>query len=84
MNLNDLMNHGWKQIDEFYKEFQMTTPKYKITEAHLDTPGAAAKLERDGHDRHTIHDAMYKLTEGATQRDRERIMSKLYDREKPC
>ncbi len=62
----------------------MTTPKYKITEAMLDTRGGAAKLERDGHNRHTIHDAMYKLMDTAPHREREQIISKLFDREKPC
>jgi hypothetical protein len=58
----------------------MTTPKYKITPKDLETHGGIAKLERDGHNKETIHKALYKITEGATQQDRERIISKLYDR----
>ncbi len=58
----------------------MTTPKYKISPKDLETPGAITKLERDGHNRHTIHEALYKHTNGADQRTRERIMSQLYDR----
>jgi hypothetical protein len=62
----------------------MAKPKYKITMRDLETPGGVAKLERDGHNRHTIHDALYKHTEGAPHRLREQIMSKLHDRNKPC
>ncbi len=62
----------------------MTTPKYKITEAHLTTPGGVAKLERDGHNRHTIHDAMFKIMDKASHQEQTKVMSKLFDREKPC
>ena len=59
-------------------------PKYKISIRDLETRGAVAKLERDGHNRHTIHDALYKLTKGATTEQRQELVSKLFDREKPC
>lgn len=58
----------------------MSTPKYKITPKDLETHGGVSKLERDGHDRHTIHEALYKHTDGAPHRLREEIISKLYDR----
>ncbi len=58
----------------------MTTPKYKITPKDLETPHNIGKLERDGHSSQAIHEALYKHTEGASQRQREQIMSKLYDR----
>jgi len=69
---------------KYQKEKNMSSPKYKITPKDLETSGGIAKLERDGHDRHTIHDALYKHTDGADQRTRENIMSKLYDRQRPC
>lgn len=66
------------------RKAEMTTPKYKITEAHLTTPGGVAKLERDGHNRHTIHDAMFKIMDKASHQEQTKVMSKLFDREKPC
>lgn len=62
----------------------MTNPKYKITMRDLETRGGIAKLERDGHTKESIMKTMYKHTEGANQRDRENIVSKLYDRGEPC
>ena len=62
----------------------MADQKYKITPRDLETRGGIAKLERDGHNRHTVHQALYKITDGASQRERENIISKLYDRENPC
>jgi hypothetical protein len=62
----------------------MTTCKYKISITDLETRGGVAKLERDGHDRHTIHKALYEHTKGAKQSERTEIMSKLHDRTKPC
>ena len=54
--------------------------KYKITIGDLLRQGGVAKLERDGFKRETIMKEMYKHTSGATTREREEIVSKLYDR----
>ncbi len=62
----------------------MTNPKYKITMRDLETRGGIAKLERDGHSKEAIMKTMYKHTDGASQQHREQLVSKLYDREKPC
>jgi len=58
----------------------MSNPKYKITMRDLETRGGIAKLERDGHTKESIMKTMYKHTTGASQQDREKIVSKLYDR----
>ncbi len=58
--------------------------KYKITINELQTHGGVAKLERDGFTREKVISEMYKQTEGMSQRDREKMVSKLYDRERPC
>ena len=60
----------------------MATPKYKLTMAHIDTVSNVHKLERDGFTKEQIHKVMYRETAGATQREREQIISKLYDRQK--
>lgn len=60
------------------------TTKYKLTMNDIERSGGIAKLERDGFKREQIMKTMYKETAGATQREREQIVSKLYDREKPC
>lgn len=62
----------------------MTTPKYKLTMNDIERHGGAARLERDGFSRETIMKTIYKHTEGSTQQHREQIVSKLYDRERPC
>ena len=62
----------------------MSETKYKITMRDLETRGGIAKLERDGHSKESIMKTLYKHTEGASQQHREQIVSKLYDREKPC
>lgn len=62
----------------------MSDPKYKISMRDLETRGGAAKLERDGHSRESIMKTLYKHTDGASQRQREEIVSKLYDRGQPC
>ena len=62
----------------------MSSPKYKITEQILDTPGGIAKLERDGFNRGLIHQQMYKVTDGASTSERREIMKKLYNRRAPC
>ena len=58
--------------------------KYKMTIGDLMREGGVAKLERDGFKRESIIKEMYKQTDGASTREREQIVSKLYDREKPC
>lgn len=60
----------------------MTTPKYKLTIAHIDKTANISKLERDGFTKEQIMKTMYKETAGASQREREQIISKLYDRRK--
>jgi hypothetical protein len=56
-------------------------PKCKITPGLLETEGAIAKLEADGHSCETIHNAMYDITDGAGTAQRRDIMKKLYKRE---
>lgn len=58
----------------------MTTPKYKLTMAHIDKASNIHKLERDGFTKEQVMKTMYKETAGAPQREREQIISKLYDR----
>jgi 3,4-dihydroxy-2-butanone 4-phosphate synthase len=62
------------------KEIKMNKPKYEITINHLETKHGIAKLEKDGFCRETIMKQMYKVTDGATQREREKIIGNLYDR----
>jgi len=62
----------------------MNNPKYKITMRDLETRGGIAKLERDGHTKESIMKTMYKHTTGASQHEREKIVSKLYDRGETC
>lgn len=58
--------------------------KYKITMNDLTRQGGIAKLERDGFKRETIMKEMYRHTDGANQQYREKLVSNLYDRERPC
>jgi hypothetical protein len=58
----------------------MTKPKYTLKMSHILEQSGIHKLERDGHSKEAIHKLMYKETAGATQREREQIISKLYDR----
>lgn len=58
----------------------MKTPKYKITEKHLETQCGIAKLERDGFSREQISKSMYAHTPGCKQSERNDIMRKLFDR----
>lgn len=53
---------------------------YKLTLNEIDKKGNIAKLKRDGFNNEAITKAMYKATEGATQREREKIMNKLHER----
>jgi hypothetical protein len=54
--------------------------KYKITANDLDVPGGIERLEAMGHNRHTIHEAMFKITDGISNNDRTRLMKNLYTR----
>lgn len=54
--------------------------KYKLTMNDIDRASNIHKLERDGFSKETIMKTMYKETAGASQREREQIVSKLYDR----
>ncbi len=58
----------------------MTTQKYKLTIADIDRASNIHKLERDGFTKEQIHKTMYKETEGLSQQERTKIISKLYDR----
>lgn len=54
--------------------------KYKITPRMLESVGEIKKLERDGFSREEIHKQMYKVTHGASDRERREMMTKMYDR----
>lgn len=55
--------------------------KYQITEHHITTPGGIEKLKRDGYTRSEIMQKMYKVTDGATQDQRTKIVSELFRKE---
>ena len=54
--------------------------KYKITANDLDQKGGVERLEAMGHDRHSIHDAMFNHTDGISNNDRTKLMRRLYER----
>jgi hypothetical protein len=54
--------------------------KHKITPRDLDEKGGVERLEAMGHNRHTIHDAMFKITNGISNNDRTKLMQNLYKR----
>ncbi len=54
--------------------------KYRLTMNDIEKASNIHKLERDGFSKETIMKTMYKETAGASQREREQIISKLYDR----
>jgi hypothetical protein len=56
------------------------TSKYKITANDLDEKCGIERLEAMGHDRVSIHDAMFKITDGINNQDRTNLMQKLYKR----
>lgn len=58
----------------------MSSPKYKLTLSELERPSNIHKLERDGFSKERIINTMYKLTDGASKEQRERIIGRLYDR----
>jgi hypothetical protein len=55
--------------------------KYRITEHHITQPGYIDKLKRDGYTRSEIMQTMYKVTDGATQDQRTKIVSELFRKE---
>lgn len=57
-------------------------PKYKLTPQHLESHGEIRKLEADGFTRAEIHKQMYKITDGATQKERTQLMQNMYYRGK--
>ena len=60
----------------------MTKPKYRLTMAHLDRQSNVHKLERDGFTKAEIMTTINREMTGSTARQREEIVSKLYDRQK--
>ncbi len=54
--------------------------KYKISLNDLERHGGIEKLKRDGFTREDISKSLYRETNGADQRTRENIMSKLHDK----
>ena len=54
--------------------------KYKITANDLDVPGNVERLEALGHDRESIHKAMFYHTDGISNPERTELMGKLYKR----
>lgn len=54
--------------------------KYKITANDLDEKGGIMRLEAMGHDRVSIHEAMFKHTDGINNQDRTKLMQNLYER----
>ena len=55
--------------------------KYKITPGDLDQAGGVERMEAMGHDRTSIHDAMFKITDGISNPDRTKLMTKFYKRQ---
>jgi len=56
--------------------------KYTPTLRDFEQPGGCVKLEKDGFTKEQIHQSLYKLTDGASQQYRTKLMNNLYDREK--
>ena len=54
--------------------------KYKITANDLDQKGGVERLEAMGHDRVSIHKAMFDITDGISNNDRTKLMKNLYTR----
>jgi len=62
----------------------MSSPKYKITEQHLDTKAGIARLERDGFKREQISKAMYSHAGKMSAAEARNLTKKLYDRSGEC
>ena len=56
------------------------TSNYKIKFSDVDEKGGVERLEGMGHDRVSIHDAIYKMTDGISTNERTELVSKLYKR----
>lgn len=56
------------------------TSKYKITPGDLDQKGGIERLEAIGHDRVSIHKAMFDITDGISNTERTSLMQNLYKR----
>ena len=56
------------------------TSKYKITPRDLDQTGGIERLEGMGHDRVSIHKAMFDITDGIGTQERTALMKNLYKR----
>ena len=56
------------------------TSKYKITANDLDQKGGVERLEAMGHDRVSIHEAMFKHTDGISNTQRTELVKNLYKR----
>ena len=54
--------------------------KYKITPRDLDEQGGIERIEAMGHNRHTIHDAMFNITDGISNSERTELVQKFYKR----
>lgn len=55
--------------------------KYQIKLSDLEKQGGVERLKRDGFNREDISKALYKATDGADQRVREKIMNQLHAKE---
>lgn len=56
------------------------TSKYKIHPNDLDAKGGVERLEAMGHDRESIHKAMFDITDGISNPDRTKLMTNFYKR----
>jgi hypothetical protein len=56
--------------------------KLKITPGMLERRGEVERLEGNGHNLESITNAMYKLTDGATTKERRDIMTEFYKRDR--
>lgn len=54
--------------------------KYRISINDLEKQGGIQKLEKDGFKRSEIWQSFYKETRGASKKEREQIVHRLYDR----
>lgn len=57
-------------------------PKYQIKPHHLEDKGGCERLRHDGFTREQISKAMYKLTDGASQEYRTKLMDNLHHQER--
>ncbi len=55
--------------------------KSRITEHAITQPGAVEKLKRDGYTRSDIMQSMYKITRGASDRERKQIVVEIFKKD---